>query len=92
MKNSGWNQNYRTQILKSAFNAFEKMVEEDKNGSKPLYRKRSWNMAKRLNDKESKKKNWYKVAKNSENSYQSILFVPPTPGSVLLKELKSRQK
>ena len=92
MKNSGWNQNYRTQILKSAFNAFEKMVEEDKNGSKPLYRKRSWNMAKRLNDKESKKKNWYKMAKNSENSYQSILFVPPTPGSVLLKELKSRQK
>ena len=30
MKNSGYNQNYRMQILKSAFNAFEKMVERSR--------------------------------------------------------------
>ena len=67
------------------------MVEEDKNGTKPLYRKRSWNMANRLNDKENKKRNWYKMATDSEKVYKSILFVPPTPGSGLLKELTSRE-
>ena len=33
MKNSGHKQNFRTQILKSSLNAFEKMLEEDKVGT-----------------------------------------------------------
>ena len=57
MKNSGHSQNYRTQILKSSFNAFEKMLEEDRKGSKPLYRPRSWNAENRLQYKENKKNN-----------------------------------
>ena len=64
MKNSGHSQNYRTQILKSSFNAFEKMLEEDRKGNKPLYRPRSWNAENRLQDKENKKNNWYKIKKN----------------------------
>ena len=36
MKNSGYNETYRVQILNSALNAFKLMVEEDKNGKKPL--------------------------------------------------------
>ena len=43
MKNSGHKVNFRTQILKSSLNAFEKMVEEDKLGKNPLHRNRFWN-------------------------------------------------
>ena len=32
MKNSGYNANYRKQIMESAFNAFEKIIEDDKSG------------------------------------------------------------
>ena len=92
MKNSGYNQNYRMQILKSAFNAFEKMVAEDKSGVKPLFRNRSWNKENRMQAKESKKKHWYKNTQNSETNYKTILFVPPTPGSILLKELRQREE
>ena len=92
MKNSGYNQNYRMQILKSAFNAFEKMVAEDKSGVKPLFRNRSWNKENRMQTKESKKKHWYKNTQNSETNYKTILFVPPTPGSILLKELRQREE
>ena len=92
MKNSGYNQNYRMQILKSAFNAFEKMVADDKSGVKPLFRNRSWNKENRMQAKEAKKKHWYKNIQNSETNYKTILFVPPTPGSILLKELRQREE
>ena len=92
MKNSGYSQKYRIQILNSALNAFEKMLEEDRNGTKPLYRNRNWNKENRIQSKENKGKNWYKNEKNSEKVYKSILFVPPTPGSVLLKEMRNREE
>ena len=69
------------------------MVEEDKKGTKPLYRNREWNKENRLAEKEHKRNNWYKNdAKTGGEIYTSILFVPPTPGSGLLKELKSREE
>ena len=92
MKNSGYTQNFRTQILKSALNAFEKMVEEDRIGTKPLYRKRTWNEENRLQEKEAKRKNWYKTGNKSEKNYKSVLFVPPTPGSILLREIRNREE
>ena len=76
--------NYRTHILK--------MLEDDRNGTKPLYRNREWNRENRMNDKENKRNNWYKNGKETEKNYTSILFVPPTPGSGLLKELKNREE
>ena len=67
------------------------MLEEDKNGTKPLYRNRDWNKEKRLKSKDEKRNNWYKTRNKSE-IYKTILFVPPTPGSGLLKELKFREQ
>ena len=58
MKNSSYGPNYRAQILKSALNAFDIMVEEDRVGKKPLYRTRAWNKEKRVKDKEDKIKNY----------------------------------
>ena len=92
MKNSGYGPKYRAQILKSALNAFDKMIEEDKIGKKPLHRSRTWNQENRILAKENKRKNWYKSGDESEKVYKSILFVPPTPGSGLLKELKNREE
>ena len=37
MKNSGYNENYRVQILNSSLNKFKLMVKEDKNGKKKTY-------------------------------------------------------
>ena len=38
MKNSGYSEKYRTEILNSALLAFEKMTSDDKAGIKPLFR------------------------------------------------------
>ena len=43
LKNSGYNEKYLKEILDSACKGFEKMLEDDKKGVKPLFRNREWN-------------------------------------------------
>ena len=51
LKNSGYLTKYRTEILDSALVAYEKMVEADKDGTKPLFRDRNWNREQRNDEK-----------------------------------------
>ena len=51
LKNSGFSQKFRTEILDSAFKAFEKMKVDDQTGKKPMYRSRSWNFEERSRKK-----------------------------------------
>ena len=91
LKNSGYSKNYRIQILDSAEKAYEKMVNDDKNEVKPMYRSRNRNKNKRLENKSMKRVNWYKnVSQRTE--YKTVLFVPVTKGSILAKELRNREE
>ena len=92
LKNSGYNEKYRTEILDSACKGFEKMLEDDKNGVKPLFRNREWNKDEREENKRARKLNWYKNPKDPKINYKSVLFVPPTPGGVLARNLKTREQ
>ena len=74
--------------MDSAFKGFEKMLEEDQKGIKPLFRSRNWKKDEREDIKRNKRINWYK---NDEIEYKSVLFVPPTPGGVLAKQMKARE-
>ena len=65
------------------------MLEDDKSGKKPLYRSRTWNKEERTNAKEHKKQNWWK--NDPKSNFKSVLFVPPTPGGVLAKEMQKRE-
>ena len=56
----------------------------------PLFRNNKWKFEERLLAKQNKKRNWYK--NNEESKYKSVLFVPPTPGSKLAKELQTREE
>ena len=67
------------------------MVEEDKSGTKPLYRSRDWNAKERQSQKLDKKRNWWNNSK-SKIQYKSVLFVTPTPGGVLMKEVQQREE
>ena len=96
LKNSGHSLKYRKEILDSALNGFEKMLIEDRNGTKPLFRNRNWNLNERNDLKNRKKTNWFnnhkkKLENKSEIVYKSVLFVPPTPRGELAKQLKQRE-
>ena len=91
LKNSNYNEKFRTQVLDSALKAFKKMQEDDKNGTKPMYRNRSWNAEERKSKKNEKKLNWWN-SKKSKIHYTSVLFVTPTPGGTLARELRQREE
>ena len=76
-------------ILNSAIKAFEKIVEEDRNNIKPLYRNRFWKQKERESIKQNKKCNWYQ--KSESVNYKTVCFGPSKPGRTLLKKLKERE-
>ena len=92
VKNSGYSAKFRKEIVDSSLKAFDKMIEEDKNGTKPLFGNRAWKREEREEIKKKKKLNWYKDEKKTKIKYQSLLFVPPTPGGILIKEMKRREE
>ena len=91
LKNSGYNQKFRMEILDSSLKAFQKMIDDDKNDVKPMYRSREWNAEERNKVKSAKKFNWWNTEK-SKFQYTSVLFVTPTPGGVLAKEIRKREE
>ena len=66
--------------------AFEDMKRKDDNGEKPLYRHKQWMRKERRKEKEDKKKNWYK-----NGGYESVIFVPCTQDSKLMKRLQENE-
>ena len=87
LKNSGYDKKYRIEVLDSAMKAFEIMIEKERKGTKPLFRDRKWKSDERQLEKLDKKRNWFRT---EDSKYKSVLFVPPTPGSRLAKELQNR--
>ena len=90
LKNSGYSKKLRKEVLDSALNAFDRMIEDDLNGVKPLFRSKEWNYEDRQKAKLDKKRNWWN-SDRSKIKYTSVLFVTPTPGGVLAKMLRERE-
>jgi hypothetical protein len=79
---SGCNHLFRDKSsdLQSALKAYQKILERDRNGEQPHYRKSEWKAAAREKNKRSKKANWFK-----KGGYESVVFIPATPNSELKK-------
>ena len=82
MQASGYDHQFRLEILKSAINAHNKMKEEEREGKK-IYRKREWRRDERRQEREKRKKNWY-----TKGEYKSVLFIAATQNSELAKKLQ----
>ena len=84
MMHCGYPERYRVDTLVRAFRIYDKMVEDDKKGIRPMYRPKDWNVVPRRKEKESKKYNW-----STRGGHVSPIFIPPTPNSELAIALKS---
>ena len=81
MKDSGYSEKFRLEIVQGGVSGFEKQVESDVSGECPLYRPREFQREKRDKAKKMKRVGWQKPA-------ESVLFLPPTPCSELAKGLE----
>ena len=84
LRRSGYNEKFRLEIMKSMKSGYEKIVDADKSGEKPLYRSRMWRRTERYKEKAEKKRGWFLRA-----GFSSVVFVPYTPGDELAKRLRS---
>ena len=85
LKDSGYSAQDRKEIIKKAKTIFQSQCEREEKGIKPLFRPRELILADRLK-KKSQKYSWWKIG----DKYNAVMFVPPTPGGVLLKMLRTR--
>jgi hypothetical protein len=82
LKDSGYSAAFRLQVITAGMTAYERPVERDEAGACPLYRPKGYLEEERRKKKDLEKMSWYR-------SYDTVLFCPPTPDSVLAKSLKS---
>ena len=57
MREAGYAENYRKNTLKKSLRIYDKMVEDDMEGKRPIYRPKDWNVVERKKEKIRKKHN-----------------------------------
>ena len=85
LKNSGYSEGFRAEILKSGLQGYGKILKAEKDGVRPVYRPKGWRESSRWLDKRRKKRNWL------GNFWKSCIFIPPTPGSQLKKLMQEKE-
>ena len=83
---SGYNQDYRYQIIKSGVEGFEKMKDVASQGGRPINSPRTWEEDLRQKKKYFKKKTWFK-----KGGFDVPLFVPHTPRGELAKRMRRKE-
>ena len=83
MKYTGYPEKYRVDTLVRSLRIYHKMIKEDKNGQRPIYRPKDWNIVARKKEKQKKKYDW-----STKGGHIAPIFIPPTPNSELAKSLK----
>ena len=80
MQFSGYNMQERVKVYQRACSKYNKILENAKIGTCPLYRSKFWNKEQRDLNKKIKKTSSFKAGK-----YESVMFVDATPNSTLAK-------
>ena len=70
-------------MLKSGVEGFDKMLEVERSGGRPINRPRSWEEDERQKKKELQSKVWFRAG-----GYDVSLFVPYTPKGELAKRIR----
>ena len=83
MMEAGYPEKYRRDTLNRALRIYDKMVGDDRDGIRPLYRPKEWNVVARDLEKRKKKNDW-----STRGGHIAQIFVPPTPNGELAKSLQ----
>ena len=83
MRNSGYPEKYRVDTLVRALRIYDKMISDDMNGQRPIYRPKDWQIVTRKKEKDRKKYDW-----STRGGHVAPIFVPSTPNSELAKIMK----
>ena len=80
---AGYPERYKKDTLCRCLRIYDRMVEEDTAGIRPLYRPKDYDVISRRREKQRKIESW-----SNRGGYIAPIFVPPTPNSELANSLK----
>ena len=84
MQYSGYSKKFRHEVVNAALKAYDEIHRKADCGERPLYRPYDWNRDERDKAKRNKVGSWY-----LKGGYESVIFVPSTPDSILQQRYQS---
>ena len=84
IQDSGYSKKFWHEVVNAALKAYDEIHRKADCGELPLYRPYDWNRVERDKSKAEKANTWYK-----RGGYESVIFVPSTPESVLQKRYQA---
>lgn len=85
MKESGYSEKFRQEVIECGVKGYEKQVERDARGECPLHRPKGYKSKERRQKKDMLRSVWYRPN-------DTVLFCPPTPEGKLAKQLRKVAK
>ena len=73
--------------MRSALAAYNRLLELDASGEKPLYRPTRWRALERARERKRKRDSWFR-----KGDFDTVIFVPATPGSQLKRRYMTEIK
>ena len=87
LRRSGYSERFRHEVISDAMRGYEKRVEEERRGGRPLDRPRQYEEVERRNIKEDKRERFYRREKRGTRIREGVFILPPTPNGILAKEI-----
>jgi hypothetical protein len=88
LRRSGYSERFRHEVISDAVRGYEKLLKEEEEGGRPVDRPRHYEEASRRRRREEKKTRYYRKEKRGTSNREGVIIIPPTPNSVLAKEMK----
>ena len=60
LQHSGYDRKFREEVVRSALAAYNRLLELDASGEKPLYRSREWRALERERERKKRRDNWFR--------------------------------
>ena len=85
---SGYGEKIRLEVIQSGIRTYEIKLRKEKDGVEQVNKPKNYLRIERAIKKRKEKHTWFK---NGNEDYVRVLFVPPTPGSQLQKEMQKKE-
>ena len=88
LKRSGYSERFRHEVISDALRCHQKMLTTEAEGGRPVDRPRDYQPRERRRRREEKRERFYRKEARGTKVREGLFIIPPTPNSVLAKELK----
>ena len=88
LRRSGYSERFRHEVISDAMRCHQKRLKTEAEGGRPVDRSRAYKPQERRTRREEKRERFYRKEPRGSRVREGLLIIPPTPNSVLAKELK----